>query len=97
MGAVFLARDTRLGRRVAIKFLQTTSPELADRFILEARATARCHHDNIIDIYEVGEHRGNPYMVLEYLRGSPLDRLVGKGRRCRPGAWSSSSCPWCAR
>jgi hypothetical protein len=89
MGAVFLARDTRLGRRVAIKFLQTTSPRLADRFILEARATARCHHDNIIDIYEVGEHRGNPYMVLEYLRGSPLDRLVGEGRRLPAGRRSS--------
>jgi serine/threonine protein kinase len=85
MGAVFLARDTRLGRRVAVKFLQTTSPTLADRFILEARATARCHHDNIIVIHEVGKHRGNPYMVLEYLRGSPLDELVGNGRRLPPG------------
>jgi hypothetical protein len=85
MGAVYLARDTRLGRRVAVKFLQTTSPQLADRFILEARATARCHHDNIIVIHEVGEHRGNPYMVLEYLRGAPLDTLVVEGRCVPPG------------
>jgi eukaryotic-like serine/threonine-protein kinase len=85
MGAVFLARDTKLGRRVAIKFLHGHNPELTARFILEARATARCHHENIIVIHDVAEHHGNPYMVLEYLEGSPLSKLLGKDHGLPPG------------
>ena len=53
MGTVYLARDLRLGRRVAIKFLQSNQPELTQRFLVEARTTARCQHDNIVVIYEV--------------------------------------------
>jgi serine/threonine protein kinase len=80
MGTVFLARDMRLGRRVAIKFLHATAPEIAKRFILEARATARCSHENIVVIHEVGEFQGSPFMVLEYLQGQPLNKLVGNQR-----------------
>ncbi|HSP80482.1 MAG TPA: serine/threonine-protein kinase, partial [Myxococcaceae bacterium] len=83
MGTVFLARDTRLGRRVAIKFLHTEDPELTRRFILEARATARCSHENIVIIYEVGEFLDSPYMVLEFLNGQPLNKLI-KGQRLPP-------------
>ena len=72
MGAVFLARDTRLGRRVAVKFLTHADTSLAARFRAEARATARCKHDNIIDIYDVGEQHGHSYMVLEYIKGTTL-------------------------
>ncbi len=72
MGTVWLARDLRLGRRVAIKFLQSNQPELTQRFLVEARTTARCQHDNIVVIYEVGEHAGAPYIVLEFLNGKPL-------------------------
>ncbi len=81
MGTVFLARDLRLGRRVAIKFLQSNQPELTQRFLVEARTTARCQHDNIVVIYEVGEHDGAPYIVLEYLRGMPLTELTGDDQR----------------
>ncbi|WP_224245890.1 serine/threonine-protein kinase [Hyalangium gracile] len=80
MGAVFLARDTRLGRRVAIKFLHSTDSDTTRRFILEARATARCSHENIVIIYEVGEYQGSPFMVLEYVQGQPLHKLVGAQR-----------------
>ncbi|KFE68239.1 hypothetical protein DB31_7476 [Hyalangium minutum] len=83
MGTVYLARDTRLGRRVAIKLLQTQSPSFTQRFILEARATARCSHENIVIIYEVGEVHGKPFMVLEYLQGQPLQKVVG-GQRLPP-------------
>ncbi|HYO51799.1 serine/threonine protein kinase [Archangium sp.] len=83
MGTVFLARDNRLGRRVAIKFLHTQDSDLTKRFILEARATARCSHENIVIIYEVGEHNGSPFMVLEYLQGQPLKKLVA-GQRVPP-------------
>ena len=81
MGAVHLARDTKLGRRVAIKFLQSNQPETTVRFILEARATARCNHENIVVIHEVGEHQGHPFMVLEYLQGAPLSEQMLPGRR----------------
>jgi serine/threonine protein kinase len=80
MGTVFLARDVRLGRRVAIKFLHTGDADLTKRFILEARATARCSHENIVIIYEVGEYNGSPFMVLEYLQGQPLTKSLGSQR-----------------
>jgi len=81
MGTVYLARDTKLGRKVAIKFLQSNNPELTQRFIVEARATARCSHENIVIIYEVGEHLGAPYMVLEFLKGQPLTKYLEGGQK----------------
>jgi len=84
MGTVYLARDLKLGRKVAIKILQSSHPELTQRFIIEARATARCSHENIVIIYEVGEHGGQPYMVLEFLQGSVLTELVSGGKRLPP-------------
>ena len=81
MGAVYLARDLRLGRRVAIKFLQSNQPELTQRFLVEARTTARCQHDNIVVIYEVGEHNQSPYIVLEFLNGKPLTTLTENGQK----------------
>jgi eukaryotic-like serine/threonine-protein kinase len=77
MGMVWAARDTRLGRRVAIKFLLEASREIADRFLVEARATAQCSHDNIVIIHEVDELDGMPYMVLEFLEGHTLRELMG--------------------
>jgi serine/threonine protein kinase len=76
MGQVFLARDTKLGRKVAIKFLLRDDPTFVPRFLVEARATARCTHENIVTIYEVGEHAGLPYMVLEYLEGKTLSEVL---------------------
>jgi serine/threonine protein kinase len=72
MGEVYLARDLRLGRLVAVKRLCTHGAELVERFVREARTTARCMHENIVVIHEVGEHDGHPYMVLEYLEGQTL-------------------------
>jgi len=80
MGSVFLGRDTRLGRKVAIKFLRTQSPDLTKRFILEARTTAACSHENIVVIYEVDVWSGAPFMVLEYLQGQPLSKLMPETR-----------------
>ena len=85
MGTVYLARDTKLGRKVAIKILNTNHPELTQRFIVEARATARCSHENIVIIYEVGEFANQPYMVLEFLQGSVLTELVHGGKRLPAG------------
>ncbi|HEX6838563.1 MAG TPA: serine/threonine-protein kinase, partial [Polyangia bacterium] len=84
MGTVYLARDLRLGRRVAIKFLQSESQDMTRRFILEARATASCSHENIVIIYEVGHYKGNPFMVLEYLHGSPMSDVAKKDMKLPP-------------
>jgi len=78
MGVVWVARDVRLGRRVAIKFLLDASRAVADRFLQEARATALFNHENIVTIYGDGELPGGmPYMVLEFLEGQPLRGHMG--------------------
>ena len=80
MGMVWAARDTRLGRRVAIKFLLNASRAVAERFLVEARATAHCNHENIVIVHEVEEIDHTPYMVLEFLEGQTLrDALTGFG------------------
>jgi eukaryotic-like serine/threonine-protein kinase len=76
MGQVFLARDTRLGRRVAMKFLISSSPKFTDRFVVEAEATAAAGHENIVVIHDVGKFQGLPYMVLEYVEGTSLAKLI---------------------
>jgi serine/threonine protein kinase len=80
MGTVYVARDTRLGRRVAIKFLQSRDPRLTERFIVEAQATARCSHESIVVIHDVKELSGHPFMVLEYLKGQSFSDLIGDDR-----------------
>jgi len=77
MGAVYLARDTKLGRRVAIKVVRGDRQVDSARFLREARATALFQHENIVVIHEVGESDGEPYMVLEYLEGQSLRDLLG--------------------
>ncbi|WP_437682341.1 nSTAND1 domain-containing NTPase [Sorangium sp. So ce131] len=72
MGVVFLARDTRLARLVAIKLLTRLSSAGVQRFLVEAQATARCKHEHIVTIHEVNEHDGFPYMVLEHIEGQTL-------------------------
>ena len=85
MGTVYAARDTKLGRKVAIKLIaHTNHPESNARFIIEAKATAQCSHENIVVIHEVGEHGGAPFMVLEYLQGVPLTQLLQDGRKLPP-------------
>lgn len=76
MSTVFLARDTQLARRVAIKFLHR--PE--DGFEGEARVTARCEHPHIVRIYAVGAFRGSPFIVLEHIAGEPLRGLIAASR-----------------
>ncbi|HEY1556874.1 MAG TPA: protein kinase [Kofleriaceae bacterium] len=85
MGQVFLARDNRLGRRVAIKFLLGgKSKKFLERFLVEAQATARFQHEHIVTIYGVDEYLGLPYMVLEYVEGTTLAQLAD-GKRLPAG------------
>jgi serine/threonine protein kinase len=78
MGIVYAARDLKLGRRVAMKFLRSNTREVTDRFLIEARATAQCSHDNIVIIYEVDEFENVPYMALEFLEGQQLRDIMGE-------------------
>jgi WD40 repeat protein/serine/threonine protein kinase len=72
MGEVYLARDTRLGRKVALKRLLGVSAHATGRFLHEARATAKLTHENIVALYELAEHQGSPLLVLEFVPGKTL-------------------------
>ena len=75
------ARDTRLGRDVAIKVLPAgfaSDPERLQRFELEARAAAALNHPNILAVFDIGHHDGEPFIVSELLDGETLrDHLRG--------------------
>jgi Tol biopolymer transport system component len=82
MGEVWRARDTRLNREVAIKFLPATLANDAERlrrFEQEARATSALNHPNILTVYDIGEHQGSPYIVAELLEGEELRDQLQRG------------------
>jgi tetratricopeptide (TPR) repeat protein len=81
MGEVYRARDTRLGRDVAIKFLQLEAPdeELRFRIAREARLIAAINHPNICALYDIADDTGVPYLVMELLEGQTLAERLRKG------------------
>jgi serine/threonine protein kinase len=81
MGKVYLAEHTGLHRRSAIKILPrslTKDTSHLDRFRLEARALAQLDHKNIVKVYDIGEERDLPYIVMEYVEGQNLEVLVAE-------------------
>jgi len=83
MGVVYLAEDTRLDRRVALKFLPpraTARKEDRDRFEQEARAAARLNHPNICTIHALDEHDGQLFLVMEYVKGTTLRERIDQGQ-----------------
>jgi serine/threonine-protein kinase len=88
MGRVYLAEDTRLGRKVVLKLLD---PELAtderfrERFVRESRLAASIDHPNVIPIYEAGEERGTLFIAMRFVEGTDLGRLIADGGPLEPG------------
>ena len=89
MGTVYLAEDTHLGRRVAIKFpsINSDSHDYRARFLREARAVSELSHPGIATLFDYGEtDEGRPFLVMELARGRPLTDLMQKGELNLPRA-----------
>src|SRR5258705_1976246 len=92
MGRVFRARQKSLGREVAIKvpmWPMALDPQSRIRFLREAQAVAQLQHPGIVPLYQVGEHEGSPFLVMEFVRARSLAPLllgVKEGRGPRAGA-----------
>ena len=83
MGVVYRAEDKRIGRQVAIKTLTENfsgQPEMLERFYREAQAGI-LQHPNIVIVYDLGDEDGVPFIVMEYVSGEPLDKLISSGRQ----------------
>ena len=75
MGVVYAARDEQLDRKVAVKLMLSDfegEPELRERFYREARITGQLAHRNIVTVFDLGDHQGRPYIVMELLNGHSL-------------------------
>jgi serine/threonine protein kinase len=84
MGEVYLAEDTKLDRKVALKFLPkeyTKDNEANERFQREAKAAAVLNHPNIVTIYEINEHEDQTYIAMEYVEGETLKDLIIKNSK----------------
>ena len=81
MGEVYLAKDTRLNRSVALKALPfnfSANPKYLQRFRTEAKAAATLNHPNIATVYSVEENNGQPFITMEYVEGTTLDAQIPK-------------------
>ena len=76
MGSLYLAWDPVLERQIAIKLLREDMEELRERFDREARSVARLRHPNIVTIFDVGEHDGQPFIAMEYIHGQTLAEII---------------------
>ena len=83
MGIVYRGQDLLIGREVAIKTLTETTPELMERFYLEAKSGILSHL-NIVTVYELGEHEGNPFIVMQLVPGDSLEKVLRVRRRLPP-------------
>src|SRR3954454_10938540 len=87
MGRVYLAKDTRLNRRVALKILspeRMNNPRAIARFQREARVGAQLQHENLVRIYDEGEANGKCYLVMEYIEGKNIGAIIAEEGRIEP-------------
>src|SRR5712691_5831697 len=83
MSHVYRARDTVIDRPVVVKILTGEScsdPEAKARFLQEARLAGNIQHENIVSVFDYGEHGGHPYIVMEYLKGEDLREALRGSR-----------------
>jgi hypothetical protein len=78
MGVLYLALDPAIDRLVALKLLRVNQAEIRERFLREARLAARLQHPNIVTIFDVGEHQGQPFIAMEYIPGETLAELIAR-------------------
>jgi formylglycine-generating enzyme required for sulfatase activity/serine/threonine protein kinase len=98
MGVVYKARQLSLNRIVALKMILAgphADPQLLARFRVEAEAIARINHPNIVQIYEVGQHKDTPFLTLEFLEGGSLSRRLDATPQ--PARWCAEICEKLAR
>jgi eukaryotic-like serine/threonine-protein kinase len=89
MGRVYLARDTRLHRRVALKILspeRVNNPRAIARFQREARVGAQLQHENLVRVYDFGESNARYYLVMEYIDGKTIGNLISEQGPMPPAA-----------
>jgi eukaryotic-like serine/threonine-protein kinase len=89
MGVVYKAERIKIFKMVALKFLEerfADSPEAILRFERETRAISRLQHRHVVSILDFGVHERRPYIVMEYLSGQPLNKLVGRPTMTLPRA-----------
>src|SRR5687767_7016677 len=87
MGVVYEGWDDRLARAVAIKtILRGADPQMRERFLREARAAAAVSHPNICQLFDIGEHGGEPFLCMELLDGHPLSARLAEGPMSVPEA-----------
>jgi eukaryotic-like serine/threonine-protein kinase len=86
MGTVYAARNLMTGKRVAIKWLlpEHAGSTTRERLLREAQIASSIDHPNVVDIYDVGEHEGGLFLVMEFLRGKPLSEILAERGRMDP-------------
>ena len=96
MSQVYRARDTVIDRPVVVKILTlegSADPEAKARFLQEARVAGNIQHENIVSVFDFGEHEGRPFIVMEYLKGEDLrDRAARRNAEGR-GQWRAEGLP----
>src|SRR5262245_11244438 len=91
MGSLYLARDPAIDRLVAIKLLRDDfdDAEIRERFTREARSAGRLRHPNIVVVFDVGEHEGQPFIAMEYIPGQTLGEIIKRGQTLDPARVTS--------